>query len=504
MKYLMLDTNIYIDMVVARNKSHKADSYHQLKKLLDYGEIKLIVPKIVITEVYRHIENEITKVGLSISEIKKRTNDLYWINHSEELKKFNKILNPVKSSINKLVDEFDRSSEAYKNDYRILFNKLYSNDNCFVIEENDDIVFKAIQRSIYKKRPFHYEGKDNDKDSMADAIIIETLINIKNLININNEDFIYFISRNPVDFSVDNKQNKDVLHEDFLSSIKENKMNNIIKYSTLFTNTLLQEFKDEIETVGLTEELEFEAEYERRLELQESYELQSDSERESAGLSSLSTDYEEVISRSDEIVKLMELIEEIKEEICTKCEEYCDKYYNLCDLLENKDFEELNLLIDNSLLRFFLGASSDEDEIKESIKNLIEVKIGEEDYADFGKEIKTEYRFSNNDTLFTFSDGLKNEYKLISSGFLDPRDNDTDTIYLNLYMNDRIIQESEINIYYGYITFNDDGNVDDGAEEDFSANIDELFTELVNIKENILLDLENKIDKFQNLIDILN
>ena len=35
MKYLMLDTNIYIDMVVARNGSHKADSYYQLKKLLD-------------------------------------------------------------------------------------------------------------------------------------------------------------------------------------------------------------------------------------------------------------------------------------------------------------------------------------------------------------------------------------------------------------------------------------------------------------------------------------
>ncbi|CEP83714.1 Uncharacterised protein [[Clostridium] sordellii] len=35
MKYLMLDTNIY--MVVSRNGSHKADSYYQLKKLLDYG-----------------------------------------------------------------------------------------------------------------------------------------------------------------------------------------------------------------------------------------------------------------------------------------------------------------------------------------------------------------------------------------------------------------------------------------------------------------------------------
>ena len=51
-----------------------------------------------------------------------------------------------------------------------------------------------------KKRPFHYGGKDNNKDSIADAIIIESLINIKSLIDISNEDYIYFISRNPTRF----------------------------------------------------------------------------------------------------------------------------------------------------------------------------------------------------------------------------------------------------------------------------------------------------------------
>ena len=152
MKYLMLDTNIYIDMVVSRNESHKADSYYQLKKLLDYGEIRLIVPKIVITEVFRHIDNEIDKIGRSINEIKKRANDLYWINHNEELEKFNKILNPAKFSINNLVDEFDKNSKEYKTKYRELLNKLYTNHNCFIVEENQDIVFKAMQRSVYKKK----------------------------------------------------------------------------------------------------------------------------------------------------------------------------------------------------------------------------------------------------------------------------------------------------------------------------------------------------------------
>lgn len=505
MKYLMLDTNIYIDMVVARNGSHKAESYNQLKKLLDYGEIRLIVPKIVITEVFRHLDNEIDKIGNSINEIKKRANNLYWINHNEELEKFNKILNPAKSSINKLVEEFQKNSEEYKTEYRELLNKLYLNKNSFVIEENKDIVFRAMQRSIYKKRPFHYGGKDNDKDSIADAIIIESLINIKRLIDINDEDVIYFISRNPVDFSVDNNKNKNILHNDILSDIQEQGIDNSVKYSTLFTNTLLQEFREEIEAVGLTEELEAEAEYERRLEIKESYELQEDLERSSVGLSSLSTDYEEVISQLDDIVELMSLIEEIKLEIMRKGEEYNNKYYELQELLDNKNLTEVNDIINsNKFLKLSIYNYEDEDEIKDTIRDLIQLKIGDEYYADFGEKIVVKDYFSINDNLIEFSDGLKNEYKLICSGFLSPRNNDADDLYLNLYKNDRIIQEGYIDVYYGFINFNDDGNVDDGAEEDISVNIDEILSKLIEIKEEVIEDLSIKINKLENFIDILN
>lgn len=504
MKYLMLDTNIYIDMVVARNGSHKADSYYQLKKLLDYGEIKLIVPNIVITEVFRHIDNEIDKVGHSINEIKKRANDLYWINHNEELEKFNKILTPAKSSINKLVDEFNGSSEEYKKKYRELLNKLYINDNCFIIEENEHIVFKAMQRSIYKNRPFHYGGKDNDKDSIADAIIIETLINIKSIIDISHEDCIYFISRNPVDFSVDKSQNKNLLHKDILSSIEEQGMNDIVKYSTLFTNTLLQEFKAEIEAVGLTEELEAEAEYERRLEIQESYELQDDYERESVGLSSLSTDYEEIISELDDVVNFMQLIEEIKEEIVRTCDEYYDKYYELEELVANKSLEELQAIINNNpLIQMFIDDCEDEDEVKYVINELIQWKIGDEDYADFREQIKVEDFFSINNTLFTFSDGFKNEYKLVSAGYISPGNGDEDTISINLYKGDKFIEEGCINIYYGFIEY-DDGNVGDGAEEYIAVNIDKLLSQLIDIKEDIIKELNIRTTKFQSLIEMLS
>lgn len=62
MKYLLLDTNIYIDMIVSRNTSHTADSYELLKKLLDYDKVKIILPAIIETEIKRHIASEIQNI----------------------------------------------------------------------------------------------------------------------------------------------------------------------------------------------------------------------------------------------------------------------------------------------------------------------------------------------------------------------------------------------------------------------------------------------------------
>lgn len=362
-----------------------------------------------------------------------------------------------------------------------------------------------MQRSIHKSRPFHYGGKDNDKDSIADAIIIETLINIKSIIDISHEDCIYFISRNPVDFSVDKNQKKNILHKDILSSIEEQEMDDIVKYSTLFTNTLLQEFKEEIEAVGLTEELEAEAEYERKLELQESYELQDDYERESVGLSSLSTNYEEIISESDDVANFIQLLEEIREEIIRTCDEYYDKYYELEELVENKSLEELQVIINNNpLIQMFIDDCEDKYELKDIIKELIQWKIGDEDYADFGEQIKVENIFSINNNLFTFSDGFKNEYKLVSVGYISPGNGNEDTISIGLYKGDKLIEEGSINIYYGFIEYNDDGNVCDGADEYIEVNIEKLLSKLIDIKEDVIKELNIKTTKFQGLIEMLS
>ncbi|MDZ5609137.1 PIN domain-containing protein [Bacillus pseudomycoides] len=113
MKYLMLDTNIYIDMLVARYQAHKPESYRHLMKLLNHGEVRLIVPNIVKTEVFRHLDNEICKIGNTIKGIKSKINSLYWINHIEEIEQFNQKLKPVKNGINDITHGFEQNQSIY-------------------------------------------------------------------------------------------------------------------------------------------------------------------------------------------------------------------------------------------------------------------------------------------------------------------------------------------------------------------------------------------------------
>lgn len=503
MKYLMMDTNIYLDMVVSRNGSHKANSYDQLMKLLNYGEIKLVVPKIVITEVFRHINNEIDKVGYSINKIKSKTNDLYWINHVEELETFNKNLKPVKSGINALVIEFNSNKDKYKSEYKELFNKLFNNGNSIILEENEDIVFKATQRKVHKIMPFHYGGKDDTKDSMADSIIIESLINIEALIKLNIGDEIYFISRNTVDFS--DKNDINLLHNDITIDLELKGLIDRVNYRLLFTKMLLVDFKEEIESAGLTEQVEIEAEYERTEEIADSYYIQEDFERESVGLSSLSSDYEDKFWDLDEIRALMDLLEEMKNDIQKKCEEFSQAYYDLEECIRDKSLKELEKIIgNNTLMQVMIGQYKDEEDIKDEVMSFVGWVVGDEDYANFGEDFKNEDYFSLNNTLVTFHDSYSNEYRIETEGDLNPSSDDEDSVYIRFYKANALLKEGKISIYYGFIDINDDGNVGDGAEEEIGVSIDNIIDKLLEVKDAIISGLDNRIQKAEEFYTVLS
>ena len=87
-----------------------------------------------------------------------------------------------------------------------------------------------------------------------------------------------------------------------------------------------------------------------------------------------------------------------------------------------------DIINNNSLIKIVIDECENENDIKDGIRELIEWRIGDEFYADFGEEFKGDDFFSLNCNLLIFSDGLKNEYRLESIGYINPSNDDEDTI----------------------------------------------------------------------------
>lgn len=66
-------------MVVDRRCQMSGKLLESFIKLLDYNEIKLIIPKIVEFETYKHLEEELEQVGKNIQSVMDKIKDLYGI-----------------------------------------------------------------------------------------------------------------------------------------------------------------------------------------------------------------------------------------------------------------------------------------------------------------------------------------------------------------------------------------------------------------------------------------
>lgn len=83
MKYVLLDTNIIIDMIVDRNNQIDNELLNTFIKLLDSCEIKLIVLEIIEIETRRNIVNQVEIVGQNIINAINSINTLYGINGND-------------------------------------------------------------------------------------------------------------------------------------------------------------------------------------------------------------------------------------------------------------------------------------------------------------------------------------------------------------------------------------------------------------------------------------
>ena len=144
----------------------------------------------------------------------------------------------------------------------------------------------AWRRKIYKRAPSHKENKESN----GDALIAETLINIKNYITLSGDDKIYFISRNIEDFSQsDGKEARSNLHRHLIEDLGNAGILEQIEYRIDFNKCIGVDFEAELENANLAEEFEREFLEQQAAQEADYYREVEDNLRESFGLPSLSS-----------------------------------------------------------------------------------------------------------------------------------------------------------------------------------------------------------------------
>lgn len=495
MKYLILDTNIFLNMVVNRNKCINVGLIETFIKLLANKEIKLIVPNIVKYETLKHLDNEISKVGSNLYAVKKNVESLYWVN-GLKTNQFN--LDDVKKNVNEdlktAINAFEENKEKYMEEINKLIKKLFENKEVINIEENDELVNRALKRKIYKKAPCHNPNKNSD----ADALIIEVLINLNKYIDIQESDQIYFISENTSDFSM-GKSKKNELHKDIKTDIENVKLSSFIEYRINFAEFINKDLKDEVKNANLNEE--FEQEFEQYQKARD------DSLRESCDLPALATfEYwmKDEISKdrnSKQLEKQLQEIYDLNIELEEKSNVYEEKQddiknYSKSKIREkNSVIEQFNQYLIKNKERFYCYEIND-------IFDWLEIKKKEVSNFD---DITNFDGINIEDEIF-FVDSKQKKYSLIWN-YIDlcPKNGESHTIecLLKCLNNKENNITGNIEVIYGFVEENDEGNIADSCSSQIDVNIENIIGKIEEIKIG-LYDLTQKHENYiENLKKII-
>jgi predicted nucleic acid-binding protein len=265
-KYILIDTNILLDMIAFRTTENLPMTYNFLQKLLEWGDdtIRLIVPAIVVQETIRNIDKIFTEIESRLGDIENTLQKGYWINLNEaEATEF-------KDDVNKITDKFKKYKgklKAERNSYKEVLTKkimtLVEHQNTIKIATNDVLLNNVYKRQIYKRCPF-----DRKTNALADALIVEILINIKEFIpSLSTSDKVYFITRNTSDFS-EPGENKKILHRHIVKDLQDRGLGDIVEYRTQFYQMIKNDFSLELNEANLMK-LNLEGEMEMELARQD-------------------------------------------------------------------------------------------------------------------------------------------------------------------------------------------------------------------------------------------
>lgn len=499
MKYILIDTNIFLDVLVDRKNQVSSKLVETFEKLLDYDEIKLIIPSIVKFETYKHIDDEFDKVSVNLKKAIKNIEQLYGVNaykvNGLDIKEYKK---KSKKELQDASDMFEANKDTYLQDLKRLIEKVFNHKNTLIVNEDDNLIKSCIVRRMYKKAPFHLAGKE----STADGMITETLINIRNYITVDYDSEIYFVTGNYTDFS--DKVNKDILHQHIVQDLVSKGLDKKVSYIRTFHQLIGRSLAQEVINADLKEEFEREMEEEEE-QLRELQEMEySDLNRDSFGLSSLSSfeyNLEDGFSNSDFCEKVCSTFRDINgsysafEDFTTFYEYELLDYFNTLSIADIEDaIQKMNEFFVNigeaTVAPSFEGICD--------IKEWILAKVNELDYSKYDIRLPDELEFG--DKIPILDVDKQKSYLILDEMYLSPDDGEQDDIDIRIKdENGNIVARGYMQVTYGYMELNDDGGLGDGCSEGVEYNTLEIEEEI----ERIASELQSERVKNDDMIDDL-
>jgi|GEM_PF-2848229 len=473
MKYLLFDTNIYLDMVVNRRKNINAQLISSFSALLQFGEVKIILPAIVKYETNKHLEAEIKKISQLIKEPIKKIDSLYWLTGlNGGTIDVNEYKKRAKQPLQELLDVFTLNQHNYILQLQESIKEIFDFSTTVFVEEDNVLLNNVTKRKIYKRAPLHKV----EKESYADALILEVLINIRSYIHLQDEDVIYFVTGNSSDFSLD-EAHKGILHPQIIEDLKDARLDGQVKYVNLFSKLVAVELADEITNA----ELKAQFEEELKSQYRDDYE---DNQREAGGLPSLSSFQdmmEDRIRESDDVEKILLIFEEINNIYNNLYDISC--YYDdtLLTWLNNIAIGKESIVIDafNKFVGMFkitcVFITLDE------IISWVEIQ---RDFLNYDGIDLPDYITVNEDVFITNA----NQEKVVliwDDTELFPESGEQHTAHCILNKDTDIIADGSIEVIYGFVETDTCGNIGDSCDWSIDIDFDHIITEIEKIKDEL-------------------
>ena len=245
MKYIFIDTNVYIYCALITKGNYSIQTIDALNKVINMKNTKLLMPEIIKLEFEKKANTIFEKdVSNNISRLKKEIQNISFPDYLGQEKA--KIENNIGLLLEKRKNNLKRVSES-------IIKDIENNKNTIIIPLTNDIFLQAYRRALRGDKP--YNGQvcsscgNTEHVINADCIITESIISYFNNIKIEQRDELLFCSNNTKDFAFFNeKTNKHELHQDI-----KKQLNLKVKYYNNLHDLLKIEFESEIDNVEIKE-----------------------------------------------------------------------------------------------------------------------------------------------------------------------------------------------------------------------------------------------------------